>query len=90
MKKISLSFIFFLPFIAFSQNQTVGLFQYDTGVFDGYTLFSPDEGAYLIDNCGKLVHLWQSTYNAGNAVYLIEIETEKGVMNKKLILQLRL
>ena len=72
MKKKIFLFVFLLPFLLFSQNQTVGLFQYDSTSYDGYTLFSPDEGAYLIDNCGKLVHSWQSTYNAGNAVYLLE------------------
>ena len=72
MRKKILLFFIFLPFIAFSQNQTVGLFQYDIGSFDGYTLFSPDEGTYLIDNCGKLVHSWQSNYKSGLSVYLLE------------------
>ena len=61
-----------VPFIIFGQNQTVGLFQYDTGSFDGYTLFSPSETTYLIDNCGRLVHSWQSSYNPGNSAYLLE------------------
>jgi len=72
MRKKILLFFIFLPFIAFSQNQTVGLFQYDAGSFDGYTLFSPDESTYLIDNCGKLVHSWQSNYKSGLSVYLLE------------------
>ena len=72
MKKKIFLFVFLLPFLLFSQNQTVGLFQYDSTSYDGYTLFSPDEGTYLIDNCGKLVHSWQSTYKPGLSVYLLE------------------
>ena len=64
--------IFFFPFFIFGQNQTVGLFQYDAGSYDGYTLFSPSENTYLIDNCGRLVHSWQSTYPPGLSVYLLE------------------
>ena len=64
--------ILFFPFFIFCQNQTVGLFQYDAGSYDGYTLFSPSENTYLIDNCGRLVHSWQSTYPPGLSVYLLE------------------
>ena len=71
MKKILFIFLFF-PFLIFGQNQTVGLFQYDAGSYDGYTLFSADENTYLIDNCGRLVHSWQSTYTPGLSVYLLE------------------
>jgi hypothetical protein len=64
--------ILFFPLLIFGQNQTVGLFQYETDSYDGYTLFSPDKNTYLIDNCGKLVHSWQSNYNTGKSVYLLE------------------
>lgn len=67
-----IAFMFFAPLVLFSQNQTVGLFQYDSSSFEGYTLFSPNEYTYLIDNCGKLVHSWQSIYKPGNSVYLLE------------------
>jgi len=50
----------------------MGLFQYDQGSIDGYTLFSPNQETYLIDNCGKLIHSWQSNYMPGNSVYLLE------------------
>ena len=71
MKKWLFCFVY-LPIICIGQFQTIGLFQYDLGSFDGYTLFSPNENTYLIDNCGKLIHSWQGNYNPGNSVYLLE------------------
>ncbi len=71
MKKIFILLII-CPLFIFGQNQTVGLFQYDIGSSDGYTLFSPNKNTYLIDNCGKRVHSWQSNYNSGKSVYLLE------------------
>ena len=67
-------FLLFLsvPFFLFSQNQTMGLFKYDAETMPGYTLFSPNQNTYLIDNCGKLVHSWISNYNTGGSLYLLE------------------
>jgi hypothetical protein len=68
--------IFVLQFsgILCAQNQTVGLFQNSLEAYNGYTLFSPliYTDTYLIDNCGKLVHSWTSSYKPGNSVYLLE------------------
>ena len=55
-----------------AQIQTVGLFQYEPGSYDGYTLFSPSEETFLIDNCGRIVNSWSSNYTPGNSVYLLE------------------
>lgn len=54
--------------------QTVGLFQNLETSFNGYTLFTPanSKTTYLIDNCGDLVHSWQSQYNPGLSDYLLE------------------
>jgi len=52
--------------------QTVGLFQNSPEAYNGYTLFSNNETTYLIDNCGDVVHTWQSNYFPGNALYLLE------------------
>lgn len=74
-KNITLSIFFPLFFIlntSYAQNQSVGLFTNELGSLNGYTLFTPNENTYLIDNCGRLVHSWQSTYNSGKSVYLLE------------------
>lgn len=54
--------------------QTVGLFQNESNSFEGYTLFAPlaSNTTYLIDNCGRKVHEWQSSSTPGNVVYLLE------------------
>ena len=66
-------FFFFFNYLnLFSQIQTVGLFTNDAQSFKGYTLFSPNSDTYLIDNCGKLINSWNSNYNAGSSVYLLE------------------
>jgi len=55
-----------------SAQQTVGLFQNSPAAYNGYTLFSNNETTYLIDNCGDVVHTWQSNYFPGNSLYLLE------------------
>jgi hypothetical protein len=66
--------IVILPLTLDAQNQTVGLFQYDSASFEGYTLFSPigSQATYLIDNYGRLVHSWESEYIPNLSVYLLE------------------
>lgn len=62
-----------LTFPLFSQ-QTVGVFLADSSVQSGYTLFTPgtDSSTYLIDNCGRVINTWTSSYKPGNAAYLLE------------------
>ncbi|MEM7371900.1 MAG: aryl-sulfate sulfotransferase [Bacteroidota bacterium] len=57
----------------FGQEKTVGTFEVKEDVFDGFTLFSPiaNHTVYLIDNCGRLVHHWETGQRPGNAVYLM-------------------
>jgi hypothetical protein len=54
--------------------QTIGLFQYDAGTSDGYTLLAPtpSTNTYLLDNCGRALHEWPSGYTPGNSVRLLE------------------
>jgi len=54
--------------------QTVGLFLDDPRSFRGYTLFAPQQSSttYLIDNHGKLVHGWASSFAPGLSAYLLE------------------
>ena len=72
MKKIIILFLLINCYNLLSQNQTVGLFTNDNQSYKGYTLFSPNSNTYLIDNCGKLINSWNSNYNAGSSVYLLE------------------
>jgi hypothetical protein len=53
--------------------QTVGLFQNDEGSFNGYTLFGTLTlgQTHLIDNEGRLIQQWTSSYPTGNTVYLL-------------------
>jgi hypothetical protein len=57
-----------------AQSQTVGLFEYDTASFTGYTLFAPMSSTttYLLDNYGRSVHTWEDTNRPANSVYLLE------------------
>ncbi len=70
-------FWFFIPVCLFSvlhaQNPTVGLIQSTSQAQDGYTLFSPSSGnvTYLIDNCGREIHSWQSDYRPAQSAYLL-------------------
>jgi len=47
-----------------ADSTTLGLRIYDSGLFNGYTLFGPNNvrKAFLIDNRGRPVHTWSSTY----------------------------
>ena len=69
----SLFIVLGLNFLSIGQ-QTVGLFQYDSGTFSGYTLFAPANSTttYLIDNCGNLQFTWASDYVTGHTVELLE------------------
>jgi hypothetical protein len=74
MKKLLLTLIVIVSTIQFSTaQQTVGVFFNTPESFNGYTLFSPlsSTNTYLIDNCGHIVNLWQSSFTPGNAVYLL-------------------
>ena len=68
-----LLYILIFSFLSASpQNQTVGLFKYEPGTFTGYTLFSSGNNTYLIDNCGRRINTWSSSYKPGLSVYLLE------------------
>jgi hypothetical protein len=59
---------------ASAQPQTVGLLLNDSAAFNGYTLFAPMhyKTTYLIDNNGELCHSWQSNWEPGRSVALLE------------------
>ena len=58
----------------YAQDQTVGLFINKDEAFEGYTLFAPIryKTTYLIDMQGMLVNKWESNYQPGQSVYLLE------------------
>jgi hypothetical protein len=53
--------------------KTVGLFRNDPGAYKGYTLFAPKHytTTYLIDNEGRAVHSWKSSYEPGQSAHLL-------------------
>lgn len=61
-------------FCEWGQGQVIGLTLHTPQSYNGYTLFCPSGSriTYLIDNCGKLVHTWESDYLPGQSVYLLE------------------
>jgi len=69
-------FLLYLMVLASFQSiaqQTIGLFRNDSSSYNGYTLFCPSayETTYLIDNCGEVVHTWQSAFQPGLTGYLL-------------------
>jgi PKD repeat protein len=54
--------------------RTVGLMRNTSKAFEGYTLFAPKQNKmiYLINNEGRVVHKWTSTYSPGQSIYLLE------------------
>ena len=74
MKKLILFVLILLSLQILGQTPTVGLFSILPGSFEGYTLFAPlnSTTTYLIDHCGKLVNTWESAYEPGHSVYLLE------------------
>jgi phosphatidylethanolamine-binding protein (PEBP) family uncharacterized protein len=53
--------------------QTVGLFIGTPGASPGYTLMAPKHNTvtYLLDNQGRFVHSWKSSYEPGQSAYLL-------------------
>ncbi|MFT7588030.1 MAG: hypothetical protein ACI959_000236 [Limisphaerales bacterium] len=62
-------------FLVFSSN-TIGLTINDNAsVWEGYNLHYPhnQQSAYLLDNCGRVVHNWPDTvYTPGNSIQILE------------------
>jgi len=54
--------------------RSVGLLARQSGFSEGYTLFHPIRSTttYLIDDCGREVHRWESDFTPGNSVYLLD------------------
>jgi len=77
MKTIAPLFLYFLTLINCQNStaqQTLGLFTNSSQALEGYTLFSPHDSktTFLVDNCGELIHSWESEYEPGLSDYLLE------------------
>ena len=70
----SLLLFLLLPFSLHAQDRTVGVLMNQPGAAPGYTLFAPSNGTttYLIDLDGRIVRSWESRYQPGSSVYLLE------------------
>lgn len=54
------------------ESNTLGTLLYDPKAYDGYTLFTIHKTTYLIDNCGRVINQWASSYDRGGAFCLME------------------
>lgn len=74
MNRLIVLFFLSMSLYAFTQEQTLGLFINDVQSYNGYTLVAPTSTkiAFLIDNCGEVVHEWESEYKSGLMTYLSE------------------
>ncbi len=57
-----------------AQDQSVGLFLYDSLAFEGYTMFYPfaSTSTYLIDMWGRTVHEWPSDKQSRGGAYMLD------------------
>ena len=75
IKTLLLLLLIVLANTSFSQVRTVGRISYDElRAMPGYTLFTPNQSqkSFLIDNCGRVVHRWNSNHQPGMLAYLRE------------------
>lgn len=70
MKIFIYIFVFIIAGNLHAQERTLGLFFNEPEAVNGYTLFTPNNVSYLIDNCGYLVKTWESEYRQGLSAYL--------------------
>ncbi len=65
-------FLSFCCWNVVSSQQTVGLFLDSEEASDAYTLFGNNKKTYLIDPCGYTVKVWESDFDPGLSMYLLE------------------
>ena len=67
--------LFNLVFLSAIYTQpTVGVISIEEDSYEGYTFFSPFSGtkAWLVDNCGRLINVWERGTRPGLAAYFLE------------------
>lgn len=73
MKAIrSLLFIFIFCNSITAQENTIGTVFIDTSSYDGYTFFSAEKNAYLVDRCGRTINKWESSFKNSLSAYLLD------------------
>ncbi len=74
VKQFTQFLLILLSFGLYAQKPTVGLTTYQPGVTDAYTLFAPAASTkvYIIDNCGSVVHSWNTTSLPGQAIAITD------------------
>ena len=72
--KYLFTYTFLLVTLNLFSQQTVGLFNYQSTTEEGFVLFSPffSTDTYLIDNCGREIHKWESEYKPAAATRLLD------------------
>jgi len=72
--RIVILLLLIVPYNNVYAQNTVGTIINAPTSSDGYTLFEfmGDTSVYLIDNCGQVIHQWNSEFTAGTSVYMLE------------------
>lgn len=70
-KSFLILFLLLNSYLIKAQN-TVGTLSLTENAFEAYTLITLYTQTYLIDNCGRVVNQWSSSFPPGNSVYLLE------------------
>lgn len=73
-KILVLLFLLWSNFNLLNAQNTIGTIYNSSAAEEGYTLFEymGDTSIYLIDNCGQVINQWESDFQAGTSVYLLE------------------
>ena len=74
MRLFTFIFIFFLAYAECLSQRTVGTISMTDEALDGLTFYSPfsSNRAFLVDNCGRLVNVWDRGTRPGLAAYFLE------------------
>lgn len=74
IQNILVLLVLLMNYVSFKAQNTIATVYNSTETEEGYTLFEfmGDNSIYLIDNCGQVVNQWESNFQAGTSVYLLE------------------
>ena len=74
MRKLSVLIFLLIQLVSLKGQNTCGTVFQTGNELDAYTLFCPSNATttYLIDNCGRVMHQWTSSYKPGVAIDFLE------------------